>query len=87
VLLVDELEELVPFRDRVGSLGGAEEFFRIARCLETRVARMIKIKTHKQVETTAAGGIVSGQFSAEALQELPTHLVGIFRHSVLGHLF
>jgi hypothetical protein len=54
VLLVYELEELVPLRDRVSTLGGAEELFRVARCLETRVARMLKKNPHKHVATAAA---------------------------------
>jgi hypothetical protein len=77
VLLVDELEELVPFCDGFGALGGTEELFGVAWCLETRVARMIKENTHEHVDTTAAGGIVFGSMYAKAHQELPTHLVGI----------
>ena len=77
MLLVYEFEELVPLRDRVSTLGGAEELFRVAWCLETRIAGMIKGTTKKHVATAAVTCIVAGCTVAKALQELQTHLVGI----------
>jgi hypothetical protein len=49
-----EHEELVPLCDGISTLGGAEELFRVARCLETRIAGMIKETTNKHVATAAA---------------------------------
>jgi len=54
MLLVDELEELTPLRDRVSALGGGEELFRIAWCLGTCVPRTLKEAADNHIGTAAA---------------------------------